>query len=138
MVTPYYNKPTQAGLVAQLHRAARLLCAAHHHLQHPRPVGGGHDARDDGELARLPRIVGVKDADGKIERVSQQRPAAGPIFVQLSGEDATRWAQRARRGGVHFRHRQRGAAPVRAVPGGDLGGGLQGCPGIPGPPDAAA
>ena len=42
-----------------------------------------------GELARLPRIVGVKDATGKLERVSMQRSSCGPDFIQLSGEDAT-------------------------------------------------
>ena len=42
-----------------------------------------------GELAKLPRIVGVKDATGKIERVSQQRASCGKDFIQLSGEDAT-------------------------------------------------
>ncbi len=34
-------------------------------------------------------IVGVKDATGKIERVSEQRAACGKDFIQLSGEDAT-------------------------------------------------
>ena len=42
-----------------------------------------------GELSKLPRIVGVKDATGKLERVSQQRITCGPDFIQLSGEDAT-------------------------------------------------
>ena len=42
-----------------------------------------------GELSRLPRIVGVKDATGDLARVSQQRAACGPDFIQLSGEDAT-------------------------------------------------
>ncbi len=37
----------------------------------------------------LPNIVGVKDATGDIARVSQQRVAMGPDFIQLSGEDAT-------------------------------------------------
>lgn len=36
-----------------------------------------------------PTIVGVKDATGKIERVSEQRMSCGKSFVQLSGEDAT-------------------------------------------------
>ena len=36
-----------------------------------------------------PSIIGVKDATGKIERVSEQRMACGAGFVQLSGEDAT-------------------------------------------------
>jgi 4-hydroxy-tetrahydrodipicolinate synthase len=41
------------------------------------------------ELARLPRIVGVKDATGDVTRVSKQRAACGRDFVQLSGEDAS-------------------------------------------------
>ena len=42
-----------------------------------------------GELAKLPRIVGVKDATGRLERVSCQRETCGADFIQLSGEDAT-------------------------------------------------
>ncbi len=42
-----------------------------------------------GQLAGLPRIVGVKDATGDLARVSQQRITCGPDFIQLSGEDAT-------------------------------------------------
>ena len=42
-----------------------------------------------GELARLPRIIGVKDATGDVARVSQQRATCGADFVQLSGEDAS-------------------------------------------------
>jgi 4-hydroxy-tetrahydrodipicolinate synthase len=42
-----------------------------------------------GTLAQLPRIIGVKDATGRLERVSMQRATCGPAFIQLSGEDAT-------------------------------------------------
>jgi 4-hydroxy-tetrahydrodipicolinate synthase len=42
-----------------------------------------------GELAKLPAIVGVKDATGDLSRVPKQRIACGTDFVQLSGEDAT-------------------------------------------------
>jgi len=42
-----------------------------------------------GRLAQLPRIIGVKDATGKLERVCQQRLTCGLDFIQLSGEDAT-------------------------------------------------
>src|SRR5688572_32208409 len=34
-------------------------------------------------------IAGVKDANGKIERVSEQRITCGTDFIQLSGEDAS-------------------------------------------------
>jgi 4-hydroxy-tetrahydrodipicolinate synthase len=42
-----------------------------------------------GELAKLPRIVGVKDATGDLARVCQQRMTCGKDFAQISGEDAT-------------------------------------------------
>jgi 4-hydroxy-tetrahydrodipicolinate synthase len=41
------------------------------------------------ELAKLPRIVGVKDATGDVTRVSKQRALCGTQFAQLSGEDAS-------------------------------------------------
>jgi len=41
------------------------------------------------QLAKLKNIAGVKDATAKIDRVSLQREACGPDFIQLSGEDAT-------------------------------------------------
>ena len=40
-------------------------------------------------LAKLPNIVGVKDATANLQRATQQRIACGTNFVQLSGEDAT-------------------------------------------------
>ena len=89
VVTPYYNKPTQAGLLAHyraLHEASSLPIVIYNI-----PGRSVIDMTPEtmGELAALPRIVGVKDATGKIERVSQQRQTCGRDFVQLSGEDAT-------------------------------------------------
>jgi 4-hydroxy-tetrahydrodipicolinate synthase len=89
VVTPYYNKPTQAGLVA--HYTALHDCCALPIIIYNIPGRSVVDMSPAtmGELARLPRIVGVKDATGRIERVSQQRGSCGSDFVQLSGEDAT-------------------------------------------------
>ena len=43
-----------------------------------------------GQLAHdFKNIVGVKDATGKVERVSEQRATCGKDFIQLSGEDAS-------------------------------------------------
>ena len=43
-----------------------------------------------GRLAHdFKNIVGVKDATGKVERVSEQRMTCGKDFIQLSGEDAS-------------------------------------------------
>ena len=89
VVTPYYNKPTQAGLIAHftaLHDACTLPIVIYNI-----PGRSVVDMSPEtmGVLAKLPRIIGVKDATGKIERVSQQRAACGSDFIQLSGEDAT-------------------------------------------------
>ena len=89
VVTPYYNRPTQAGLIAHftaLHDAATLPIVIYNI-----PGRSVVDMSPEtmGILAKLPRIVGVKDATGKIERVSMQRATCGAGFVQLSGEDAT-------------------------------------------------
>jgi 4-hydroxy-tetrahydrodipicolinate synthase len=89
VVTPYYNKPTQAGLIAHytaLHDCCRLPIVIYNI---PGRSVVDMTPATMGELAKLPRIVGVKDATGKIERVSQQRAACGADFIQLSGEDAT-------------------------------------------------
>ena len=89
IVTPYYNKPTQAGLIAH-------FTAVHDATDKPIVIYNipGRSVVDMtpetmGELARLPRIVGVKDATGRLERVCWQRITCGTDFIQLSGEDAT-------------------------------------------------
>jgi 4-hydroxy-tetrahydrodipicolinate synthase len=89
VVTPYYNRPTQAGLIAHftaLHDACNLPIIIYNI-----PGRSVVDMSPEtmGKLAELPRIIGVKDATGKIERVSLQRIACGESFIQLSGEDAT-------------------------------------------------
>lgn len=89
VVTPYYNKPTQRGLIA--HFTAAHDCADVPIIIYNIPGRSVVDMTPAtmGELAKLPRIIGVKDATGDIARVSQQRASCGADFVQLSGEDAT-------------------------------------------------
>ncbi|SHL40445.1 4-hydroxy-tetrahydrodipicolinate synthase [Roseovarius litoreus] len=89
VVTPYYNKPTQAGLIA--HFTALHDCCDLPIIIYNIPGRSVVDMTPEtmGQLARLPRIVGVKDATGDLARVSQQRLTCGPDFAQISGEDAT-------------------------------------------------
>ncbi|UWR63922.1 4-hydroxy-tetrahydrodipicolinate synthase [Phaeobacter inhibens] len=89
VVTPYYNKPTQRGLIAhftELHNCADIPIVIYN-------IPGRSiidmTPATMGELAKLERIIGVKDATGDIARVSQQRASCGADFIQLSGEDAT-------------------------------------------------
>lgn len=89
VVTPYYNKPTQAGLIA--HFKAVHDCCELPIIIYNIPGRSVVDMTPEtmGRLAELPRIIGVKDATGKLERVSLQRMTCGADFIQLSGEDAT-------------------------------------------------
>jgi len=87
VVTPYYNKPGQRGLYHHfrtLHDAVDLPIIIYNIP--------GRSVIDMlpatmGELAKLPRIVGVKDATGDVGRASDQRIACGPDFLQLCGND---------------------------------------------------
>jgi 4-hydroxy-tetrahydrodipicolinate synthase len=87
IVVPYYNKPSQAGLIAHftaLHDATSLPIIIYNI-----PGRSVADMSVDtmAALSRLPRIIGVKDATGNIARVAQQRLACGAGFIQLSGND---------------------------------------------------
>ena len=89
VVTPYYNKPTQAGLIA--HYTALTEAVDLPIIIYNIPGRSVIDMLPEtmGVLSRLPGIIGVKDATGRLERVSQQRITCGPDFIQLSGEDGT-------------------------------------------------
>ena len=89
VVTPYYNKPTQAGLIAHfktLHDACELPIIIYNI---PGRSVVDMSPQTMGELAKLPRIIGVKDATGDLARVCEQRITCGADFLQISGEDAT-------------------------------------------------
>lgn len=88
VVTPYYNRPTQAGLVAHFLAAAEVgLPIVIYNI--PGRSAVDMSVATMAELSRHPRIVGVKDATGDLARVARQRVACPEGFVQLSGEDAT-------------------------------------------------
>lgn len=89
VVTPYYNKPTQQGLYEHykaLHDSCEIPIIIYNI-----PGRSVIDMNPDtmGRLARLERVVGVKDATGDVTRVSKQRQTCGDDFIQLSGEDAS-------------------------------------------------
>jgi 4-hydroxy-tetrahydrodipicolinate synthase len=90
VVTPYYNKPTQKGLVAHFSAIAEAVSLPIVIYNIPPRSVIDMSPETMGALAKAHKnIVGVKDATGKIERVSEQRICCGKDFVQLSGEDAT-------------------------------------------------
>lgn len=90
IVTPYYNKPNQRGMYE--HFAAVARCVDIPLVIYNIPGRSIVDMTPEtmGRLAAdFDNIIGVKDATGKIERVSEQRATCGKDFIQLSGEDAS-------------------------------------------------
>jgi 4-hydroxy-tetrahydrodipicolinate synthase len=89
LVTPYYNKPTQAGLIAH-HRAVAEAVDIPQILYNV-PGRTACDMLPDtaAELARVDRIIGLKEATGDLTRVERLRDLCGPEFAIYSGDDAT-------------------------------------------------
>lgn len=86
-VTPYYNKPTQAGLIA--HFEAISDASALPIVIYNIPGRSIVDMTPEtmGVLAKRDNIIGVKDATADMARVGQQAAQCGSDFIQLSGED---------------------------------------------------
>ena len=89
IVMGYYNRPSQAGMLAAfraLSDASQLPIIVYNI---PGRAMVDISVETLAEIAKLPNIVGVKDATGALGRVSAQRLACGEDFVQLSGNDET-------------------------------------------------
>ncbi len=90
VVTPYYNKPTQRGLYEHFAAVAKATSLPIIIYNIPPRSVIEMTPETMGRLANdFANIVGVKDATGKVERVSEQRATCGADFIQLSGEDAS-------------------------------------------------
>jgi len=87
VVTPYYNRPSQEGLYA--HFAAVAEAVQLPVLVYNVPSRTSVDISNEtlARLAKLPNIVGVKDATGDLGRASQQRLVCGEGWTMLSGND---------------------------------------------------
>jgi len=87
VVLPYYNRPSQEGLYAHyaaLAEASRLPIVVYNV-----PGRTVTDILPEtlGRIAKLPTIVGIKDASGDLTRVTAHRSLCGTDFAQLSGND---------------------------------------------------
>ena len=87
VVVPYYNKPSQAGLAAHFTTIAEHSPLPIIVYNVPSRTVADISVETLGEVAKHPRIVGIKDATGNLARVTAQRLACGTDFVQLSGND---------------------------------------------------
>ena len=89
IVTPYYNKPTQEGLYQHFKAINDAVKTPIIIYNIPGRSVVDMSVATMARLYELKNIVGVKDATANLARVTQQRLAMGPDFIQLSGEDAT-------------------------------------------------
>ena len=89
IVSPYYNKPTQAGLFAHFNAVAEAVSVPV--IVYDIPGRSIVRVDDDtmAKLAKIKNIAGVKDAVGDAARPTRLLNLIGEDFAQLSGEDAT-------------------------------------------------
>jgi 4-hydroxy-tetrahydrodipicolinate synthase len=87
MVPPYYNRPSQRGIVAHFQHVTAGCDLPVLIYNIPGRCAVDISVETMAALAKMPGVVGVKDATADMERIPQQRIACGPDFVQLSGND---------------------------------------------------
>jgi 4-hydroxy-tetrahydrodipicolinate synthase len=99
IVCPYYNRPTQEGLYQHFKAIADAVDLPI--IVYNIPVRSAVDmsVATMARLAKLPNIIGVKDATNDLARPLRTRQAIGSDFCMLSGEDVTALAFNAQ-GGV--------------------------------------
>ncbi len=87
LVPPYYNRPSQQGVIAHF-EALVAGCDLPIVLYNvPSRTVTDISPATMAQLAKLPTVVGVKDATGELQRVSDHRRNCGSGFCQLSGND---------------------------------------------------
>jgi 4-hydroxy-tetrahydrodipicolinate synthase len=87
LISPYYNKPTQDGIVrhyAAVAEATRLPLIPYN-IQGR--TASNITAETMARIARIPRVVGVKEASGSMAQVLEILELCGPGFAVWSGDD---------------------------------------------------
>ncbi|MBN3490447.1 4-hydroxy-tetrahydrodipicolinate synthase [Acholeplasma equirhinis] len=87
VVTPYYNKPSQKGLVAHFKKIAQSVSIPVILYNVPSRTGINMEAKTVFELSKVSNIIGIKEASGNLNQVAEIIKLCGPNFVVLSGND---------------------------------------------------
>jgi 4-hydroxy-tetrahydrodipicolinate synthase len=88
LISPYYNKPNPAGLLAHFRKIAEAVDIPMILYNVPSRTGQDMPLAVIAELAKVENIVGIKEASGSIDKVSQiLESTADEDFVVLSGDD---------------------------------------------------
>lgn len=86
LICPYYNRPTQAGLIAHFTQVAEATSLPLILYNIPKRTGVNMEAETTAALSRVPHIVGVKEASGNLQQVADILRLAEPGFAVLSGD----------------------------------------------------
>ena len=86
LICPYYNRPTQDGLIAHFTHVAEATSLPLIIYNIPSRTGVNMTAATTAELSRVPNIVGTKEASGDLHQVAAIIEQADPDFAVLSGD----------------------------------------------------
>jgi 4-hydroxy-tetrahydrodipicolinate synthase len=86
VICPYYNRPTQAGLIEHFTRVAESTSLPLIMYNVPSRTGVNMAAATTVRLAQVPNIVGVKEASGDLDQIGDIIRLAPPDFAVLSGD----------------------------------------------------
>jgi len=88
LITPYYNRPTQAGLVAHYTKIAETCDIPLIIYNCPGRTAVNTTADTIVELANFPNIVGIKEASGNMDQICDIILRTPDDFIVLSGDDS--------------------------------------------------
>lgn len=88
LVAPYYNKPTQQGLILHFRTVAEATRLPVMLYNVPGRTGVNLLPETVAELARVPNIVALKEASGNLDQVSEVVRRVPPGFTVYSGDDS--------------------------------------------------
>jgi 4-hydroxy-tetrahydrodipicolinate synthase len=89
LVTPYYNKPTQIGLILHHQAIAEAVDIPQILYNVPGRTACDMQAQTVAELAKVRNIVGIKEATGSMERLADIKQLVSDDFCLLTGDDST-------------------------------------------------
>ena len=89
LISPYYNKPTQGGLLSHFKAVAAEADGKLILYNVPSRTGRNMEAETVIELSRVENIVGIKEASANLEQIMQIIRGAGDRITVLSGDDMT-------------------------------------------------
>lgn len=88
LITPYYNKPTQEGLYRHYRKIAETVDIPQILYNVPGRTACDILPATVRRLSEVPNIIGIKEAQGTIERIREVIALCGPDFSLYSGEDS--------------------------------------------------